>query len=48
MPYFSLKSLERIVCSTSNEYREGKLQLTGFVSKEEMQTGEDCMIPVSI
>lgn len=48
MPYFSLKSLERIVCSTSNEYKEGKLHLTGFVSKEEMQTGEDRVIPVPI
>ena len=41
MPHFSKKSLESIVWSTSNEYREGKLHLTGFISKEEMETGED-------
>lgn len=41
------KSLERIVWSTSNEYRERKLHLTGFISKEEMETGEDCLIPMS-
>lgn len=39
MPHFSKKSLERIVWSTSNEYRERKLHLPGFISKEEMETG---------
>lgn len=47
MPYFNKKSLKRIVCSTSNEYKEGKLHLRGFICKKEMETVEDCLTPMS-
>lgn len=40
-------SPERIVWSISDEHREKELQLTGFTSEEEIQTGEDCLIPMS-
>lgn len=46
MPYFSKKSLGIIVWSTSTEYRERKLHLTGFINTEVMENGEDIPIPM--
>lgn len=40
------KSLERIFQSTSNEYRQEDLHQAGFISKEEMETGENWLIPM--
>lgn len=40
-------SLEGIVWSTGKAYRQEKLHQGGFISKEEMETGENWLIPMS-